>query len=84
VAIKPKDMPPEKWGVYAEEYIEDLIKEAVKLGGVGSGEHGVGFLKLPALLATKTTEEAEIHRCIKLAFDPLEILNPGKLVKTAK
>jgi len=84
IAIKPEDMPPEKWGYHAEEFFEDLIQEAVKLGGVGSGEHGVGFLKLPALLATKTAEETEIHRCIKLAFDPQEILNPGKLVKAAK
>jgi len=84
LAVKPEGMSPEKWGVYAEEYFEDLIKEAVKLGGVGSGEHGVGFLKLPALLSTKTPEEAEIHRAIKLAFDPQEILNPGKLVRTKK
>ncbi|MDR1731029.1 MAG: FAD-binding oxidoreductase, partial [Synergistaceae bacterium] len=59
----------------------DLIAETVKLGGMGSGEHGVGYLKLPALLASKTPEEAGIHRAIKLAFDPLEIMNPGKLIR---
>jgi len=84
VPIKPEGMPAGKWAVYAEEYFEEIIQAAVKLGGVGSGEHGVGFLKLPALLATKTPEEAEIHRSIKLAFDPQEILNPGKLIKAAK
>ena len=84
IAVKPKDMPPEKWGVYAEEYFEEVIHEAVKLGGVGSGEHGVGFLKLSALLSTKTPEESEIHRAIKLAFDPHGILNPGKLVRAAE
>ena len=84
LAAKPKDMPPEKWGAYAEEFYEELIKEAARLGGAGSGEHGVGFLKLPALLSTKTSEEAEIHRGIKLAFDPQEILNPGKLVREAR
>jgi len=83
IPIKPEGMLPEKWGVYAEEYFKEVIQEAVKLGGVGSGEHGVGFLKLPALLATKSPEEAEIHRGIKLAFDPQEILNPGKLIKPA-
>ncbi|MDR1874237.1 MAG: FAD-binding oxidoreductase, partial [Synergistaceae bacterium] len=82
IPVKPDDMPPAKWGVYAEEYFQELITEAVKLGGVGSGEHGVGFLKLPALLSTKTPEEAAIHRAIKLAFDPQGILNPGKLVPT--
>jgi glycolate oxidase len=81
LAVKPEGMSPEKWGVYSEEYFQDLISESVKLGGLGSGEHGVGFLKLPALLSTKTPEEAAIHRAIKLAFDPLEILNPGKLIR---
>ncbi|GHV46031.1 glycolate oxidase [Synergistales bacterium] len=81
IPVKPDDMTPERWGTYSEEYFEDLIKEAVKLGGLGSGEHGVGFLKLPALLHTKTPEETAIHRAIKLAFDPQEILNPGKLVQ---
>ncbi|MDR1732817.1 MAG: hypothetical protein LBR61_12065 [Synergistaceae bacterium] len=51
---------------------------------MGSGEHGVGYLKLPALLASKTPEEAGIHRAIKLAFDPLEIMNPGKLIREEK
>jgi len=84
VAIKPKDMSPEKWGVYAEEYIADLIEGAMKIGGVGSGEHGVGFLKLPSLLSSKTPEEVVILRSIKLAFDPQEILNPGKLTRAAE
>jgi glycolate oxidase len=82
IPVKPSDMTPEKWGVYAEEYFQELIKEAVKLGGLGSGEHGVGFLKMPALLETKTPEETAIHRSLKLAFDPQEILNPGKLIRS--
>ncbi|MDR2175752.1 MAG: FAD-binding protein [Synergistaceae bacterium] len=81
LAVKPNGMTPEEWGTYAEEYFQELITESVKLGGVGSGEHGVGFLKLPALLSTKTPEEQEIHRAVKLAFDPQEILNPGKLIR---
>jgi glycolate oxidase len=80
LAVKPADLPPEKWPELTEEFYGELITEAVKLGGLGSGEHGVGFLKLPALLASKTPEEAMIHRNIKLAFDPHEILNPGKLI----
>ena len=78
--MKPRDMDVAKWPAFAEEFIEALIAEAVKLGGVGSGEHGVGFIKQPGLLATKTAAEIEIHRGIKAAFDPQGILNPGKLV----
>ena len=80
LAMKPKDMTPEKWAEYSEEFYADLIAQAVELGGVGSGEHGVGHIKLPALLASQSIAEREIHRGIKAAFDPLGIINPGKLV----
>jgi glycolate oxidase len=81
LAIKPASVKPEDWPELTEKFYGDLIEETVKLGGLGSGEHGVGFLKLPALLDSKTPEEIAIHRNIKLAFDPQEILNPGKLIK---
>ncbi len=81
LAMKPADMTPERWATYSEEYYAELIAEAVKLGGVGSGEHGVGYVKLDALLDSKTPEEREIHKGIKAAFDPQGILNPGKLVR---
>ncbi|GHV26986.1 glycolate oxidase [Synergistales bacterium] len=79
LALKPKDMTPERWAVYSEEFYADLIQEAVKLGGVGSGEHGVGCVKLDALFASKSPAELGIHSGVKAAFDPLGILNPGKL-----
>ena len=80
LAMKPADMTPERWATYSEEFYADLIREAVKLGGVGSGEHGVGYVKLDALLESKTEAERVIHRGIKAAFDPMGILNPGTLV----
>ncbi len=80
LAMKPKDMTPERWATYSEEFYADLIASAIELGGVGSGEHGVGYVKLEALLDSKSPAEREIHRGIKAAFDPLGILNPGKLV----
>ena len=80
LAMKPKDMSPERWATYSEEFYADLIAEAIKLGGVGSGEHGVGYIKLEALLDSLSPAERTIHRGIKAAFDPLGILNPGKLV----
>ncbi|MDR3331897.1 MAG: FAD-binding protein [Synergistaceae bacterium] len=79
LAMKPEGMTPERWATYSEEFYADVIQEAVKLGGVGSGEHGVGYVKLGALLDSKDKAELDIHRGIKAAFDPLGILNPGKL-----
>ena len=52
---------------------------ALRLGGAGSGEHGVGYVKMPIFLRSKSPEELEIMRGIKRAFDPMGILNPGKM-----
>ncbi len=78
--MKPAGMPLAEWAQYSERFVEALIAEAVRLGGAGSGEHGVGIAKQPSLLAAKTAAEIEIHKGIKAAFDPQGILNPGKLV----
>ena len=80
LAMKPEGMTPERWATYSEEFYADLIEQAIELGGVGSGEHGVGYIKLDALLNSKDPAERAIHAGIKTAFDPLGILNPGKLV----
>lgn len=79
IPLKPKDMTPERWAVYAEEFFAVLIKKAIELGGVGSGEHGVGHVKQHILMASKTPAEIEVLQGIKKAFDPKNILNPGKM-----
>jgi glycolate oxidase len=53
---------------------------ALKLGGVGSGEHGIGLLKKAIFLKTKSAAEIEVMRGIKKAFDPNYILNPDKII----
>ncbi len=63
-----------------KEAIEEIVSLAVSLGGTLTGEHGVGQEKrdlLPSALdqgAYKTMEE------IKKVFDPLGIMNPGKVL----
>jgi len=79
IPIKPEGMTPEKWAIYSEEFFEALIKEAIKLGGVGSGEHGVGHVKQHIITQSKSPAELELLRGIKRTFDPLNILNPGKM-----
>ena len=80
IIFKPKDMEPHEWAEFAEEYFEELVRVAVRLGGVGSGEHGVGFVKMPIFLGTKSDEELAILRGIKASFDPDNIMNPGKVL----
>ena len=79
IPIKPDGMSPDRWAVYSEEFFEALIKEAISLGGVGSGEHGVGHVKQHIIIQSKTPAELELLKGIKNSFDPLSILNPGKI-----
>lgn len=53
---------------------------ALELGGVVTGEHGVGTLKLPWVSAQLGDDVVELSRRIKDALDPLGILNPGKAI----
>ena len=73
------DIPPEQWGPTMEKVYGEMIQRAVELGGVGSGEHGVGCSKRPMFLATMPPAHVEIMRGIKRVFDPNYILNPEKI-----
>ncbi|WP_291492371.1 FAD-linked oxidase C-terminal domain-containing protein [Desulfurella sp.] len=78
--FKPDYVSLEKWPDLAEKIYSEITEEAIKLGGVGSGEHGVGFLKKDIFLNTKSEIELNIMREIKKVFDPNNILNPGKII----
>ena len=45
-----------------------------------SAEHGIGLLKQPWLGYTRSDADIDRMRGIKAAFDPLNIMNPGKLL----
>jgi len=76
--LKPKDLVPETWKPLMEEILAKIAIAAGELGGAVSGEHGIGFVKKELLSKTKG-QEVEVMRRIKAAFDPNNILNPGKL-----
>jgi glycolate oxidase len=58
---------------------DDIFAAAVELGGTITGEHGVGAAKLPYLEAQLGAPQIALLARIKRAFDPVGILNPGKL-----
>ncbi|NUP46816.1 MAG: FAD-binding protein [Catenulispora sp.] len=58
---------------------DDIFAAAVELGGTITGEHGVGAAKLPYLEAQLGSAQMALLARIKQAFDPVGILNPGKL-----
>jgi FAD/FMN-containing dehydrogenase len=51
----------------------------VSLGGMISGEHGIGFVQKDYLPLALSSGEIDLMRAIKRAFDPEGILNPGKI-----
>jgi len=57
---------------------EELFGLALRLGGTISGEHGVGVVKTPWLAQRLGPKASELHAAVKRAFDPKNLLNPGK------
>lgn len=56
-----------------------LFEGVVALEGSISGEHGIGFTKMPFLSLELSPEVIHLSKRIKQAFDPRGILNPGKI-----
>lgn len=50
-----------------------------RLGGTISGEHGIGFKRASYLPIVMSPELIALQKRIKQVFDPLNILNPGKI-----
>ena len=62
----------------AEAAARELFGLAIELGGTISGEHGVGLLKNGHLSAQWSPAAVDLHRTVKRALDPKNLLNPGK------
>jgi glycolate oxidase len=58
---------------------EEILTDALDLGGTVTGEHGVGLLKRGGLSRELSPAVLEMHRAVKAALDPYHILNPGKI-----
>jgi D-lactate dehydrogenase (cytochrome) len=66
----------------AEQLNRRVMRRALALDGTCTGEHGVGLHKI-ALLGEEFGDAAvDLMRRLKMAWDPLNILNPGKVFRT--
>lgn len=63
----------------ARESFDEIMALGLRLGGTITGEHGVGVLKKEWLARELGPISLEMHRGVKQVFDPLGILNPGKV-----
>jgi glycolate oxidase len=59
---------------------DELFLAALRLGGTLTGEHGIGILKKRWLGTELGEDQLQLQREIKRVFDPLGILNPGKVL----
>jgi D-lactate dehydrogenase (cytochrome) len=64
----------------AKDLLERLVERALAMEGTCTGEHGVGQGKMKYLLAEHGAPALDAMRALKLALDPQDIMNPGKIV----
>jgi glycolate oxidase len=75
-----KDQLPEaEWDARLTAVMAALYQKARELGGQVSGEHGIGHAKVEFLRESVGATAMQLMHGIKLAFDPENILNPGKV-----
>jgi glycolate oxidase len=63
----------------AHAAVQDIFEATLELGGTISGEHGIGITKAPYIVMELGDMGLEVMKRIKKAFDPNNILNPGKI-----
>ena len=77
--LKPDDLSMDEFQQRCGEVSKWVFEIVQRYGGSISAEHGVGLLKKEYLQYSRSEAEIAIMRQIKLAFDPLGIMNPGKV-----
>jgi glycolate oxidase len=73
------ELPAEDWAALVPQITESIYQMALELGGTITGEHGIGAIRRQYLSLALEDAQIEIMRRIRAAFDPNNILNPGKI-----
>ena len=73
------NLDSDQWEDVLMRCFDRMYKKAQELGGLVSGEHGIGFAKKSYLKAQYGDVPIELMKGIKNVFDPKNILNPGKI-----
>jgi len=73
------NMDTDEWHKIIPDLMRKIYQTGISLGGAISGEHGIGFDKKVYFHLEMDTALLNAMKEIKKAFDPLNILNPGKI-----
>ncbi len=74
----PEERPD--WHDIIDALLDELYDFTASIGGTLSGEHGIGLKRQKYMCRVMDGAQMELIRRVKLAFDPNEILNPGKMI----
>lgn len=77
--LRPDAVSHDEFSRRCKSLSEDIFAVVQRYGGSVSAEHGVGLLKKAYLRYSRSEAEIAIMRHIKRAFDPHQIMNPGKI-----
>jgi len=80
VNIMVPDMTDAAQRERAETALDELFRHVLSLGGVISGEHGIGLAKKRWFPAAVDEAGRALHHVLKRALDPAGLLNPGKFL----
>jgi glycolate oxidase len=79
VNVLKDDLSADRWEVLVPAVQEEIYRLALGLGGTITGEHGVGATRRGYLSMALDEAQIEVMRRLRAAFDPNNILNPGKI-----
>jgi glycolate oxidase len=77
--VKNPELSISEWHRLLEQALEEIYAVTRQMGGAISGEHGIGSKRKRYLQAFMDPAELDLMRRIKTAFDPNNIMNPGKI-----
>ncbi len=79
VNILKDQLDDHTWNTHVDTAIREIFALTVSLGGMISGEHGIGYSQKSYLPIALSPVELKLMKEIKRVFDPNNILNPGKI-----
>ena len=74
-----KDIDEAEFLKRRDAFFDEAYKKGIELGGLVSGEHGIGIAKVDYLAENLGQAQLDLMKRIKEAFDPKMLLNPGKV-----